>query len=107
MNKAELYARYENYGVELIPVSEAEYFLHHSQENKEKIRHHGEQVECFQVILDGVTYMWYSCMHNVGWQGDVEGHSFYCKKITITNAEMEKLAKIFSQAPQEIHEQFN
>ena len=97
MNKAELYARYDNYGVDIQEIPSEEYFTNHSEANRDRVRYnYTGNVECYEVVLDGITYMWYSCTHNVGWQGDVEGHSFFCKKRTITAAEMEEMTKLFT-----------
>ena len=99
MNKAELYARYENYGADLQEIPSEEYLTNHSEENRDKIRYsYTGNVECYEIVLDGVIYMWYSCTHSVGWQGDVEGHSFFCKKKTITKAEMDEMEKMFCES---------
>lgn len=99
MNKAELYARYDNYGSTLEEISSEEYFSMHSEDNRDNIRYHYTgNVEQYEIVLDGITYMWYSCTHNVGWQGDVETHVFFCKKNTITKAEIEKMKQLFTSA---------
>jgi hypothetical protein len=97
MNKAELYARYDNYGEELEVISNLEFMSHSTEQNRDSISHYGTgSTECYEIRLDGVTYLWYSCTHNVGWQGDVEAHSFFCKKKTITKAKMEEISELFS-----------
>ena len=97
MNKAELYARYDNYGSTLEEISSKDYFTQYSEANRDKIRYnYNGSVEQYEIVLDGVTYMWYSCIHNVGWQGDVESHSFFCKKNTVSKAEMLEMEKLFT-----------
>ncbi len=96
MNKAELYARYDNYGEELEVISNIEFMSHSIEENRDKIFYGKGPVECHEIRLDGVTYMWYCCVHHIGWQGDVESHSFFCKKKTMTKAEMEEMQKLFT-----------
>jgi len=96
MNKAELYARYDNFGCTLEEIQSEDYFTQHSEENRDKIRYHYTgNVECYEIVLDGIIYMWYCCTHNVGWQGDVEDHQFFCKKTTITRAEIDDISKLF------------
>lgn len=97
MNKAELYARYDNYGCTLEEISSEDYFVQYNEHNKDKIRYYyNGNVEQYEIVLDGVIYMWYSCTHPVGWQGDVESHSFFCRKKTITKAEMLEMEKLFT-----------
>jgi hypothetical protein len=96
MNKAELFARYDNYGNDIIEIASQHYFTEHSEKNRDNIRHYyNGNVECYSIVLDGVTLMWYSCTHNVGWHGDVESHQFFCKIHTMTKAEIDELANLF------------
>jgi len=105
MNKAELYARYDNYGCTIEEISNKEYFDVHNAWNpalraphEDKIKHHyNGRVEQYEVRTDDAIYMWYSCLHSVGWQGDVEAHSFFCKKKIVTQAEIEKMILEFTE----------
>lgn len=106
MKKSELFARYDLFGKEVIEITEQE-FYQKLQDNKESTNiYESGSTEYWVVKTDGADYMQYSSMWNVGWQGDVDSDQFYCKVETLTKAEVERLTKIFTQAPQEIHEQF-
>jgi hypothetical protein len=97
MKKSELYARYYHFNKEIIEVTPEEFYAHFIPENKDKVSHFEDgSTSCYTIRLDGVDYMQFSSHWNVGWQGDVDCDQFFCKKVTVTAAEMEELSKIFS-----------
>jgi hypothetical protein len=96
MKKSELYARYHNFNSNLIEITRDEFFEHFTQEN----------IDIIDDAIDGSTYTttvrtdgWnyvMTCSHwNVGWQGDVDCDTFYCKIETVTKAEMEEMRQLF------------
>lgn len=97
MRRSELYARYFYYKEELIEVSREEFFSHFTQENKDNITHFVDgSTECYSIRLDGVDYLKFSSCWHVGWNGDVDSDEFYCKKESLTIADMVDISKLFS-----------
>lgn len=95
MNKAELYARYDNFGKDLIEVPTEEFYSVMDGSPLALRNWNRDGVYCMLVSIDGWDYLYYCVTHNVGWQGDVDAHSFYCKKETITAAYMKEMEKLF------------
>jgi len=93
MRKSEYFARYYNFNTELIEVTKEEFYLNF---NKETYSVHDIGDTCQQSYnIDGARYILYSSVFKVGWQGDVDSDQFFCKVKTLTQAEMEDMAKIF------------
>lgn len=96
MRKSELYARYHNFRSDIIEISPEEFNQHIIQENKEHITSYEDgSTYVITIRLDGCDYISYASHWNVGWQGDIDGDNFYCKKRTLSQAELEDLSKIF------------
>jgi hypothetical protein len=96
MRKSELYANYYHFNQKITEVTPEEFHAHFP-DNKDKVSYFEDgSTCCYTIRLDGVDYMQFSSYWNVGWQGDVDCDQFFCKKETITAAEMEELSKIFS-----------
>jgi|LauGreDrversion4_2_1035121.scaffolds.fasta_scaffold41777_6 hypothetical protein len=94
MNKAELYARFDNYGRELEEITYKEFYTI-AKENDNLISFYNiNSIDQYEIRLDGMTYLCYSTTHNIGWQGDVEGHEFYCKIKTLSEKEKEELLNL-------------
>jgi len=98
MNKAELYARYELFGQEIQEIDHKEFYQHYTEENRENILSTKETESTYSTLirLDGCDYYMFSSTYNVGWQGDVDCDTFFCKKETITRAEMLEMEKLFT-----------
>jgi len=98
MKKSELYARYTEYGNDLVEIPREEFFDALTIAEPENIRHgsNGTDAGWTEIHTDGVTYMQFTSHWQVGWQGDVDCDTFFCKKKTITKAEMEEISKIFA-----------
>ena len=97
MKKSELYARYNMFNQDIQEIDMLEYYEHFVPDNKELISFEEDGSTCVTTIrLDGCSYMRYNSHWSVGWQGDVDSDSFYCKLETITKAEMLKYEELFA-----------
>ena len=97
MKKSELYARYMEFNNNLVEISREEFFNAFTIAEPENVTHHSDgKTDWTEIWTDGMTYMMFTSWWNVGWQGDVDGDTFFCKKKTITKAEMEEISKIFA-----------
>lgn len=97
MNRAELFANYDNFEKEIIEVSREEFY---TNLNKESFRNRDvdSRTEVQLYSIDGWDYRFYSTLYNVGWQGDMDADIFICKIKTLTKAEIEKFCNIFSES---------
>jgi hypothetical protein len=99
MKKSELYARYNNFNRILIEITHEEFFEHFTtdtpQDSVDFIQ--DGATECTIVYTDGWEYIRVGSTWNVGWQGDVDCDSFYCKIETVTKARMEEIHKMFHE----------
>jgi hypothetical protein len=95
MKKAELAARYDNFGRDLIEISLYEFYqVVDKLDHAVTWRHFDASTEICTISTDGVEYMCYGSTYSV--QGGHDGDSFYCKLVTMTQAEREKLRKLFA-----------
>lgn len=103
MKKSELYAKYDNFNNgDIIEIPSHEYYellnnaIVNNDNNISTIDAHIDGSTYIQTIhTDGMDYMMYSCTWNVGWQGDVDCDTFFCKKKTMSKVEREDLMKLF------------
>lgn len=98
MRKSELYARYDNFRKEMDEILPEEFYeqLHEAtKENYNNYECNGD-TSVQEIKTDGYTYMMYSSMWNVGWQGDKDSDHFWCKVKTTTKAEREEMERLFS-----------
>ena len=97
MRKSELYARYHTFNQDIQEIDMYEFHEHLIAENIDLISHEIDgSTEIFTIRLDGCTYMWYASHWNVGWEGDIDSDSFYCKMETMTAQEREELMELFT-----------
>lgn len=97
MRKSELYARYNMFNKDIQEIDMLEYYEHFVPENKEFISFEEDGSTCVTTIrLDGCDYIKFESHWNVGWQGDIDCDSFYCKLKTISKAEMIELEALFT-----------
>jgi len=94
MKKSELAARYDNFGRNLIEISEKEFY-----QVVDKLKHvitwHNYDclTEVYKIQTDGVEYICYTSAYNNYNVHDCD--SFYFKIITMTQAEREEICKVF------------
>ena len=80
MRKSELYARYHHFREDLIEIDAKEFNTHLIMDNKDKtFSYEDGSTYVMHIRLDGWDYYSFGSMWNVGWQGDVDSDSFYCK----------------------------
>lgn len=102
MRKSELIARVEHYNEsELIEIQATEYMdvCHANNLTNEDIQFHELQRGTASVnhyAIDGWNYYWYSASWSVGWQGDIDGDSYFCKQKTLTKAELQEIHDLFT-----------
>ena len=98
MRKSELFARYDNFGKDIIEISKEEFLEQLNIADKENSSwvQGDSNTECFIIRTDGMDYMQYSSLFSVGWQGDKDCDQFFCKIQTITKKEMEEISAIFN-----------
>ena len=97
MRKSELYARYNMFNQDIQEIDMLEFYEHFTQENKECISYDEDgSTNVTTIRLDGCDYMKYASHWNVGWQGDIDCDSFYCKLKTISKAELVELETLFT-----------
>jgi hypothetical protein len=95
MTRSELAARYENFGRNIIVISREEFYdIVNKLEHSISWRHFDASTEVCTISTDGVEYMCYGSTYAV--QGGYDGDSFYFKIITMTQAEIEELRKVFA-----------
>lgn len=96
MRKSELYARYHMFNQDIQEIDMLEFLEHFVPDNKEFISFEEDGSTYITTIrLEGCDYMHYSSHWKVGWQGDVDCDSFYCKQRTLTHKELEELCQLF------------
>lgn len=89
MNRSELFANYDNFGKDITTVSYEEFY---SLLNKNTFRNYEDGNTGIQKYsIEGYDYFLYGTTYNVGWQGDVDCDSYYCKIKTMTQAERDEL----------------
>lgn len=98
MKKSELFAKYDNFGKDVIEISREEFFNQLSIADKDDASwiERDSNTECFLIRTDGMDYMQYSSLFSVGWQGDKDSDQFFCKIKTSTKKEIQELSLIFS-----------
>lgn len=98
MKKSELYAKYHHWRDELIEIDAQEFNIHLIMDNKDKITSEEDGSTFVTLIrLEGWDYYSFSSHWNVGWQGDIDSDQYYCKIKTLTMAELEEMAALFSK----------
>lgn len=95
MNRAELFANYDNFGREITTVSQEEFY---SNLVLESYRHRtiDSRTEEQYYSIDGYDYMFYSTAYNVGWEGDMDCDQYFCKVKTMTQVERDDLRKLLT-----------
>jgi hypothetical protein len=93
-DRSELLATYDNYGKELIVIDSKEYYANLNAKTYNEYTMGCSDVQRYSI--DGYDFICYSTVYNVGWQGDVDCDSFYCKIKTLTAKEIEEFCNIFS-----------
>ena len=97
MTKAELYAKHYLFSdINIIEEITSEEF--HASTAKGEMSNHSsnEGMDSFyKVQTDGMDYYGFHSTYQIGWQGDYNGDSFYCKIKRYTKAERDELIKIF------------
>lgn len=97
MKRSELYARYMEFNNDIKEIPREEFFNAFAIAEPEDVTHHSDDsTDWIEIRTDGVTYMMFTSHWQVGWQGDVDCDTFFCKKKTISKAEMEEISKIFA-----------
>jgi hypothetical protein len=96
VNRAELFANYDNFDREIIEVSREEFYNNLEKEFYSN-REIDSRTEVQSYPIDGYVYKFYSTLYNVGWQGDMDSDCFICKIKTLTKAEVEHYSNIFSR----------
>ena len=97
MKKSELYARYNMFNQDIQEIDMLEFYEHFTHDNKEFISFEEDGSTAITTIkLDGCSYIRYNSHWSVGWQGDIDSDSFYCKLETMTKAERNELQALFT-----------
>lgn len=97
MRKSELYARYHFFNQDIQEIDMLEFLLQLVPENRELISSEEDGSTYITTIkLDGCSYMRFDSHWNVGWQGDINSDSFFCKLETISKAQLEDLRQLFT-----------
>lgn len=97
MRKSELYARYIFFNKDIEEITPQEFASYFIPENKDKVIYDTDgSSECYTVRTDGCDYIRVGSHWNVGWEGDVDMDSFFCKIQTMSQAEREELRELFT-----------
>jgi hypothetical protein len=97
MKKSELYARYQEFNNTITEISAEEFMEVLTISTKDDLRQHQDgATHVTEIKTDGMSYFHYTSHWHVGWQGDVDIDQFFCKKETVSKAEMEEMRKLWA-----------
>ncbi len=98
MNRAELLARYMEYGHDLEVITSGEFF-EFATNNKDSISHFSPMPStgCIEATCDGWKYCHYATTYTVGWEGDHDCDVFDFRVKQTTEEERESMMSILTR----------